>query len=79
MESNVSEKHLIEEIRRRYNKMKPSERVAEIRELANNSPEEKALIRKSFPDLYEEAFSTCSGDGLRRESAPSYALTAKRR
>lgn len=76
----MSQKHLIEEIRRRYMKMKPSRRIAEIRALVSNSPEEKALIKKSFPDLYEEAFSSPSSEGgSQTGSSPSYELTAKPR
>jgi hypothetical protein len=52
----VSEKHLIESISTSYRNLGKTERVAEIRKLANRSSEDADFIRRNFPDLFEEAF-----------------------
>lgn len=73
----MSEKHLIEEIARRYKAMPRAARIAEIREMASRSRWDDQFVRRTFPELYREAFSLRrsrvaggrSGSGPRRKRA----------
>ena len=49
------EKHLIQEIRRRFKGTPAAERVSEIREFMGRSETNRKLIAKAFPELYREA------------------------
>ena len=51
------EKHLIQEIRRRFKRTPSGQRIAEIREFMARSDANRKLIKKAFPDLYQEAAS----------------------
>ncbi len=51
------EKHLIQEIKRRFKRTPASRRVTELREFMERSDANRKLIRKAFPDLYQEATS----------------------
>ena len=53
----MAEKHLIAAVTRRFEGMSRSERIAKIKKLADESPEDKKFIRQTFPDLYREAHS----------------------
>lgn len=75
----MSEKHLIASIEKRFKAMDPTERIAEVRELAGRSADDARFIRQAFPALYAEAFPRGSeGDG-HSESSPRPAIHAKRR
>ena len=52
----MSERHLIEEISRRFKTMSRRARSQKIRKLARESPTDARFIRRTFPDLYQEAF-----------------------
>lgn len=52
----MSLKKLAAEIDRRFRVMNRRERIAKIRKLAADSPEDARFIEKTFPDLYREAF-----------------------
>jgi hypothetical protein len=52
----MGEEHLIEAVAKRYKTMEPKKRVVEIRKLARQSPETREFLKKSFPDLYREAY-----------------------
>ena len=52
----MSERHLIEEISRRFKAMSRRARLQKIRKLASESPADDRFIRRTFPDLYQEAF-----------------------
>jgi hypothetical protein len=52
----MSEKSLAVAIDQRFRAMNRRERIAKIRKLADASPEEECFIRKTFPELYREAF-----------------------
>jgi len=53
----MAEKHLIAAVTRRFEGMSRTERIAKIKKLADESPEDKKFIRQTFPDLYREAHS----------------------
>jgi len=52
----MSERHLTEEISRRFKAMSRRARSQKIRKLASESPADDRFIRRTFPDLYQEAF-----------------------
>ena len=52
----MPERHLIEEISRRFKTMSRRARSQKIRKLARESPADDRFIRRTFPDLYLEAF-----------------------
>jgi len=52
----MSQKQLAAAIDRRFRLMNRRERIAKIRKLAGASPEDDHFIRKTFPELYSEAF-----------------------
>jgi hypothetical protein len=52
----MSQKQLAAAIDQRFRSMNRSERIAKIRKLASASPEDDRFIRKTFPELYREAF-----------------------
>lgn len=52
----MSQKQLAAAIDRRFRSMNRTERVAKIRKLASASPEDDRFIRRTFPELYREAF-----------------------
>jgi hypothetical protein len=54
----MSQKQLAAAIDRRFRSMNHRERIAKIRKLAGASPEDDRFIRKTFPELYREAFQT---------------------
>jgi len=66
----MSQKQLATAIDRRFRSMNRKERIAKIRKLASASPEDDRFIRKTFPELYREAFQvTRRGAGVRSGSA----------
>jgi len=76
----MSEKQLIAATASRFHKLSKPERVRAIRELASKSREDEAFIRKTFPDLYAEAFPAPSfGKGGRPEEDSQPALQSGRR
>jgi hypothetical protein len=52
----MSEKQLAAAIDNRFRSMNRRERIAKIRKLAGGSSEDDRFIRKTFPELYREAF-----------------------
>jgi hypothetical protein len=52
----MSQKQLAAAVDQRFRSMKHKERIAKIRKLAGASPEDGRFIRKTFPELYREAF-----------------------
>ncbi len=52
----MSQKQLAVAIDKRFRSMNRRERIAKIRKLASASPEDDRFIRKTFPELYREAF-----------------------
>jgi len=52
----MSERHLIEEISCRFKAMSRRARSQKIRKLASESASDDRFIRRTFPDLYLEAF-----------------------
>ena len=65
----MSQKQLTAAIDRRFRSMNRRERIAKIRKLASESPEDERFIRKTFPELYREAFqATRRGAGARSGS-----------
>src|SRR6266852_1301214 len=65
----MSQKQLAVAIDRRVRSMNRRERIAKIRKLAGASPEDDRFIRKTFPELYREAFQvTRRGTGARSGS-----------
>jgi hypothetical protein len=52
----MSEKQLVAAIDQRFRALNRLERIAKIRELAGESAEDERFIRKTFPELYSEAF-----------------------
>ena len=66
----MSQKDLAIAIGRRFRAMNRRERIAKIRKLAGESPEDDRFVQKAFPELYREAFqSTRRAAGVRSESA----------
>ena len=72
----MSQKQLAAAIDQRFRSMNRRERIAKIRKLASASPEDDRFIRKTFPELYREAFQITrraagvrSGSGRKRERA----------
>ena len=72
----MSQKQLTGAIDQRFRSMNRRERIAKIRKLAGASPEDERFIRKTFPELYREAFQTSrrgagahSGSVRKRERA----------
>ena len=66
----MSQKQLAAAIDQRFRSMNRRERIAKIRKLAGASPEDDRFIRKTFPELYREAFqATRRGAGVRSVSA----------
>jgi hypothetical protein len=63
----MSQKDLAAAIDQRFRSMNRKARIAKIRKLAGDSPEDARFIRKTFPELYREAFQvTRRGAGARR-------------
>ncbi|OFW42400.1 MAG: hypothetical protein A3J28_14665 [Acidobacteria bacterium RIFCSPLOWO2_12_FULL_60_22] len=52
----MAEKHLIDAISKRFKSMSGRKRAEKIRKLASESSENRKFIKKTFPDLYQEAF-----------------------
>jgi len=52
----MSQKQLTAAIDHRFRSMNRRERIAKIRKLAGASPEDDRFVRKTFPELYREAF-----------------------
>ncbi len=52
----MAEKHLIEAICKRAKAMPAGERIGKIKKLVSVSAEDGKFIRKTFPELYREAF-----------------------
>jgi hypothetical protein len=52
----MSQKQLAAAIDQRFRSMNRKDRIAKIRKLADASPEDDRFIRKTFPELYREAF-----------------------
>ena len=77
----MTEQHLIEEISRRYKAMSRRTRTSKIRKLACESSWDEQFIRKTFPDLYQEAFKKPRrrAAGARSGSARPQKRVAKRR
>lgn len=78
----MSEQDLIEGVSRRYKAMPRAARIAEIRELASRSAADSRFIRRTFPDLYEEAFKKPRrrrSAGVRSVASPRKRQAAKRR
>lgn len=50
------EEHLMEVLVKRYKTMEPKKRAVEIRKLARQSEGTREFLKKSFPDLYREAY-----------------------
>ena len=70
----MSQKQLATAIDRRLRSMNRKERIAKIRKLAGASPEDDRFIRKTFPELYREAFQvTRRGAGVRSGSGQKRA------
>lgn len=69
----MAEKHLIAAVSRRFEGMNRTERIAKIRKLAAESPQDKKFIRDTFPDLYREAFLS------RRPVAGVRSVSSRRR
>jgi hypothetical protein len=66
----MSQKHLAAAIDQRFRSMNRKERIAKIRKLASVSPEDESFIRKTFPELYREAFQATRREaGVRSGSA----------
>ena len=61
----MSQKQLVAEIDRRFRSVNRRERIEKIRQLAAASPEDERFIRKTFPELYREAFQVTSREGMR--------------
>jgi hypothetical protein len=57
------EEHLVQEIGRRFRRTPKAKRIVELREFMRRSDAHRDLIRKAFPDLYEEAQSNRSSSG----------------
>jgi hypothetical protein len=68
------EEHLIKEIGRRFARMPPSKRIAEVRDFMRTPAARRELIEKAFPELYREATSP-----IPRPSAVSSSQSARRR
>src|SRR5260370_40301837 len=65
----MSQKQLTAAIEQRCRSMNRRERIAKIRKLAGASPEDERFIRKTFPELYREAFQVKHrGAGVRSGS-----------
>jgi len=77
----MAEKHLIDAIRKRAKKMPAHERISKVKTLASGSAEDEEFTRKTFPELYREAFpsSQSSSEDERWESGRSTGLAARRR
>jgi hypothetical protein len=52
----MSEKRLVAAIDQGFRALNRRERITKIRELAGESAEDERFIRKTFPELYREAF-----------------------
>ena len=79
-ENHVAEEHLIAEVSRRYKAMSRRVRISKIRKLASASPADDRFIRRTFPDLYQEAFQKRRrAAGVRSESTRPQKRAAKRR
>jgi hypothetical protein len=52
----MSQKQLVAAIEQRFRALNRRERTTKIRELAGESAEDERFIRKTFPELYREAF-----------------------
>lgn len=71
----MSQKDLAAAIDQRFRSMNRRERIAKIRKLAGASPEDDRFIRKTFPELYREAFQSIRrGAGARSQSDRKRAL-----
>jgi hypothetical protein len=61
----MSQKQLAAAIDKRFRSMNRRERIAMIRRLAGASPEDDRFIRKTFPELYREAFQLVAARRVR--------------
>jgi len=52
----MSQKQLVAVIDRRFRALNRQERITKMRELAGESAEDERFVRKTFPELYREAF-----------------------
>jgi len=76
----MAEEHLIAEVARRYKSMSRRVRIAKIRRLAGASPADDRFVRRTFPELYQEAFKKRRrAAGARSESARPRKQAARRR
>jgi hypothetical protein len=57
----MSQKQLAAAIDQLFRSMNRRERIAKIRKLASASPGDDRFIRKTFPDLYREAWKAKFG------------------
>ncbi len=60
--SSLVEEHLIREIGRRFKRTPARQRVAEVRAFMGKSNANRKLIKKAFPELYQEATSSAHQD-----------------
>lgn len=76
----MSERHLIEEIARRYKAMPKGERIAEIKRMASGSAWDARFVQRTFPELYAEAFTRRRprAGRARSGSAPQRKRAARR-
>jgi hypothetical protein len=72
----VSEKHLINEIRSRIGEMDSSHRAAIIIKLIESSDTQRNLIRRLYPEYYQEAISALREEKPVDTNQP-YAQVAK--
>lgn len=75
------EKHLIEEIRRRFRRMPVSQRTFKIRQFMAKSAVNEKLVKKAFPALYRQIISSPEdfSAGGSSESTQPFELYAKPR
>ena len=55
---SMSQKQLVAAIDQRFRSLSRRERIAKVRELAGESPDDDRFMQKTFPELYREAFQT---------------------
>ena len=79
---SMSQKRLVAAIDQRFRSLSRRDRIAKIRELAGESPDDDRFVQKTFPELYREAFQTTRrGAGVRsgvaRKRARAGALRSR--
>jgi hypothetical protein len=62
----MSRNQLVAAIDQRFRALSRQERITKIRELAGESAKDERFIRKTFPELYREAFPA-NGRGKNRD------------